>query len=197
MTDNYFRSYIFWDITPCSPLTVNQNFGVKHFLHLQCRRIRRTGNQHEVRSKLCSFSSEALVDFPRIARRSTPQDRTLHNHRCERLRPYLVISLVINFKIIAIKGRHWAHVLKQTISAHNSVPCVIHFIMKIVLSMLRSSAFSLHFRVLNAFPISCHVSFTSASPHQLSCNHCNIISLVSNKNGFGEGGDRNVKMTGH
>jgi hypothetical protein len=33
-------------------------------------------------------SSETLVDFQRTIRRCIPKDRTLHNHRCENLRPY-------------------------------------------------------------------------------------------------------------
>jgi hypothetical protein len=33
------KSYIFWDITPCSPLKVNRRFGETSRLHLQDRRI--------------------------------------------------------------------------------------------------------------------------------------------------------------
>jgi hypothetical protein len=33
-------------------------------------------------------SSETTVDFQRIALRYIPEDRTLHNHRCESITPY-------------------------------------------------------------------------------------------------------------
>jgi hypothetical protein len=33
-----FKSTIFWDITPCSPLSVNWLFGGTYYLHLQGRR---------------------------------------------------------------------------------------------------------------------------------------------------------------
>jgi hypothetical protein len=39
MTDLRLKSSIFWDITPCSPLKVNQYFEEKFRLHPQGRRI--------------------------------------------------------------------------------------------------------------------------------------------------------------
>jgi hypothetical protein len=30
---NFIMSYIFWDITPCSPLKVNRRFGITFRLH--------------------------------------------------------------------------------------------------------------------------------------------------------------------
>jgi hypothetical protein len=35
-----------------------------------------------------TFSSETSVGFRRIKRSYIPEDRTLHNHLCENLRPY-------------------------------------------------------------------------------------------------------------
>jgi hypothetical protein len=35
-----------------------------------------------------TFSSETFVDFQRTTRRYIPEDRTLHNHRCENLTSY-------------------------------------------------------------------------------------------------------------
>jgi hypothetical protein len=37
LTAVVMKSSIFWDITPCSPLKVNQRFGGTYRLHLQCR----------------------------------------------------------------------------------------------------------------------------------------------------------------
>jgi hypothetical protein len=50
-------SYIFWDITPCSPLIVNRRFEGTCRLRLQCRRM----SQGEVGSKLLAFN-----EYPRI-----------------------------------------------------------------------------------------------------------------------------------
>jgi hypothetical protein len=91
------KSIIFWDITPCSPLSVNRRFGGTNRLHLQ-------GVKISVKVELClppaftlvscsayfstpkmgaPCSSEMSVDFQRTTRRYITEDRTLHNHRCE------------------------------------------------------------------------------------------------------------------
>jgi hypothetical protein len=50
----------------------------------------------------CDISSETSVDFQRTTQRYTPEDRTLHNHRCENLmkhpdiRPYVFQVLLAN-----------------------------------------------------------------------------------------------------
>jgi hypothetical protein len=41
------NSVVFWDIMPCSPLKAKRRVGGTCRLHLQCRRISRTRNQHE------------------------------------------------------------------------------------------------------------------------------------------------------
>jgi hypothetical protein len=43
------KSYLFWDITPCSPLKVNRRFGGTYRLHLQGRGMSRARNQRESR----------------------------------------------------------------------------------------------------------------------------------------------------
>jgi hypothetical protein len=48
-TNGLMKSAIFWDITPCSQLTVNRHFGGTYHLHLQGRRINRARNQRESR----------------------------------------------------------------------------------------------------------------------------------------------------
>jgi hypothetical protein len=37
--DSVMNSAIFWDIKPCSPLSVNRRFGGTYRLHIQCREI--------------------------------------------------------------------------------------------------------------------------------------------------------------
>jgi hypothetical protein len=37
-----------------------------------------------------TFSSETSADFQRTTRRYIPEGRTLHNHRCENLRSYII-----------------------------------------------------------------------------------------------------------
>jgi hypothetical protein len=46
-TESTLKSSIFWDITPCSPLKVNQRFGGTCRLQLQGQRISRARNQSE------------------------------------------------------------------------------------------------------------------------------------------------------
>jgi hypothetical protein len=38
ITDRVFQKYFYWDITPCSSLSVNRRFGGTYRLHLQRRR---------------------------------------------------------------------------------------------------------------------------------------------------------------
>jgi hypothetical protein len=52
---------IFWDITPYSPMKVNQRFGRTRRLHLQGRRISQARNQLESRRRQNS-SNEAYYD---------------------------------------------------------------------------------------------------------------------------------------
>jgi hypothetical protein len=66
------------DITPCSSLQVNGRFAGTDRLYLHGRRIRRARNQ-----------SERSVDFQRITQPFIPEDRTVHNHRCEDLKSYM------------------------------------------------------------------------------------------------------------
>jgi uncharacterized membrane protein len=40
-------------------------------------------------------SSEKSIDFQRTTRRYIPEDRTLHNHRCENLKSYVLLTLYI------------------------------------------------------------------------------------------------------
>jgi hypothetical protein len=68
------KSYIFWDITPCSPLKVSRRFGGTYLIHHHGQRISQARNLREAGSKL-----------------NIPEHRTLHNHRCGNLRSYIHI----------------------------------------------------------------------------------------------------------
>jgi hypothetical protein len=102
------KSTIFWDITPCSPLIDNRRFEGAYRFHLQGRAISRARIQREGRwpclppaftlvscsayfsilkmEAICFF--ETSVDNQRTTRRYIPEDRTLYNHRCEKLKSY-------------------------------------------------------------------------------------------------------------
>jgi hypothetical protein len=41
------KSYMFWNITPCSPVKVNRRFGGIYRLHPQGRGLSQARNQHE------------------------------------------------------------------------------------------------------------------------------------------------------
>jgi hypothetical protein len=63
----------------------------------------------------CSF--ETSVDFQPTERRYIPEERTLHNHRCENLKSYVSIRLII------LKKVRWTGHVQLTGYARNSA-CV-------------------------------------------------------------------------
>jgi hypothetical protein len=48
------KSYIFWAVTPCSPLKINRHFGGTCNLHLQGRGINQARNQYGAGGKQSS-----------------------------------------------------------------------------------------------------------------------------------------------
>jgi hypothetical protein len=76
--------------TPCSLLKVNRRFGGTHRLRFQCRRINQVKNQSEAcdPEDVGDMSPEKSVEFQQTTRRYIPEDRKLHNHRCENLKSY-------------------------------------------------------------------------------------------------------------
>jgi hypothetical protein len=87
-----WRSSVFWDITPCSPLKVNRRFGGRFLLHLQGRKwenpetsvkqmavLIEAGDMFLRNVGLLSKDYKMLLVYP----------RTLHNHRCENLTSYV------------------------------------------------------------------------------------------------------------
>jgi hypothetical protein len=95
---------IIWDITPYSPLKVNQRFGGTHRLHLQSPRYmpskkpawKKVANRASCSAYSSTLkmeamcSSETSADFQRTTRRYIPEDSTLYNHHCENLKSYTV-----------------------------------------------------------------------------------------------------------
>jgi hypothetical protein len=95
LTAVVMKNTIFWDITPCSPLSVNR-FGGIYRLHLPCRRIRRARLQSESswKAELCftlvscsaysstlkieAICSSETVDTQRTTRCYIPEDSTHH-----------------------------------------------------------------------------------------------------------------------
>jgi hypothetical protein len=63
------KSFVFWDITQCSPLKVSGRFGGTCRRHLQCRRISQARNQREAGGKLCSVLSKHWLAFNGYPRR--------------------------------------------------------------------------------------------------------------------------------
>jgi hypothetical protein len=94
--DILLKSSIFWDITLCSPLEVVRRFGEICHLSIQSRRMSRARNQREIRWQAKKqedggdSSSETSIVFQRTIRRYIPEDRTLHNHRCENLKSSII-----------------------------------------------------------------------------------------------------------
>jgi hypothetical protein len=85
------KSSIFLETTSCSPLKFNRCFGGTGNLHIHGRRISQEINQHEAGSKqmqICTCSTETSNDFQWITRCYIPEDRTLHNYRCDNLKSY-------------------------------------------------------------------------------------------------------------
>jgi hypothetical protein len=109
----FMMSINFWDITPCSPLSVSRRFGGTYHLYLQGRRNRysRKPASKQVASRMQNachlltywflavlisstlkmeaiYSSETSVATQQTTRSYIPEVDTLHNHRCENLKSY-------------------------------------------------------------------------------------------------------------
>jgi hypothetical protein len=92
------KSTIFWDITPCSPLSIKRRFGGTYRLHLQDRKnklSKKPATCFHAGFLLSLFflmeaicSSETSVNTQRTARRYIPEDGTFHNHRFESFKSY-------------------------------------------------------------------------------------------------------------
>jgi hypothetical protein len=87
------RSFIFWDIKPCSPLKLNRRFGGTCRLHLQGWRVSQGKNQNEPGSKLACISYclpplKRRLTFNGL-RRITSQKTQLFITTAENLKSYM------------------------------------------------------------------------------------------------------------
>jgi hypothetical protein len=123
------KNIIFWDITPCSPLSVNRCFGGTYRLHLQGRRnkfSKKAGGKQNILAELISStpkmeaicSSETSVETQRTARRHIPEDDTLelrllpHSITCSRK----VKNLEIIFGRIFLYNEHRKNIANKTLA---------------------------------------------------------------------------------
>jgi hypothetical protein len=98
------KSFIIWDITPCSLQKLNRRFGRKYLLHflgfclpLAFTLVSSSGYPSTLKIKsICS--SETSVGFQRSAWSYTPENRTHRSHLCENLRFYACGSYSIVWK---------------------------------------------------------------------------------------------------
>jgi hypothetical protein len=133
-------STFFWDITPCSPLKVNLRFGRTYRFHLQGQRISQGRNQRERRwlclTVYCStyssnlkmeakFSSETSVDFQRTTRHYTPEHITLHNHRCENLKSYIMLNV---FASKSLRRSSWHSDIQPFLFAYPQIQFFFNFV---------------------------------------------------------------------
>jgi hypothetical protein len=69
------KSTVFWNITPCNPLSTNRRLGGTYRLHLQGQRISRARNQRESRwQKIVQFTNK----FCRMLCRKCYKEYILH-----------------------------------------------------------------------------------------------------------------------
>jgi hypothetical protein len=63
LTAVVIKSTILWDITPCSPLSVNRRFGETYRLNLKCEKISRARNQRKSRWQVEPAFTRFLARF--------------------------------------------------------------------------------------------------------------------------------------
>jgi hypothetical protein len=78
------KTSFFWELKSCSPLKVNPWFGGKRRLHLQGWRTNHRKKPAWSRQQVEQISA----DFQLATCRYIPEDRNLHNYRCENLKSY-------------------------------------------------------------------------------------------------------------
>jgi hypothetical protein len=58
-------------------------------------------------------SSETSTDFQRTTRRYIPDNNILHNHRCENLKSYIVISKKQNKNLTLYAHQNWYSIVTE------------------------------------------------------------------------------------
>jgi hypothetical protein len=128
------KNSIFYYRTPCSPLKVNRRFGGTCRFYLKGLRTSQAETSVEqvaitarltLVSCLAIFStlqmemiciSETSVNFQRTTRRCIPEDRSLHNYRCENLKSFMtVFTKTLYLSVLrSIRSAVWKSVIKYS-----------------------------------------------------------------------------------
>jgi hypothetical protein len=95
-TKHFLKSIIFWDITQCSPLSVNRRFGGTYRL-LACWFLAELIFSTLMIEAICS--SKTSVDIQWTTRRFIPEFDTIHNHRRGNLKSYIIKYIPTNTKL--------------------------------------------------------------------------------------------------
>jgi hypothetical protein len=99
------KSTIFWDITPCSPLSVYRRFGGTYRLHLQGQKISSARNQPESRWQACfharfSLNSFFTLKMEAICSSETSVDNELHGVISQKVALYISTYSTLNAYIL-------------------------------------------------------------------------------------------------
>jgi hypothetical protein len=100
------KCYIFWDITPFSPLKVNRRFrGTRRLqLRVTCFQVCFLRDLFFDLENGPEIFPRMSVDFQRTTQCYIPGDITRYHHRCENLKPYNIHNILI--QIILFITRH-------------------------------------------------------------------------------------------
>jgi hypothetical protein len=66
------KSYVFRNMTPCSPFNINRQFGGTYRLHLQSRRIKINQREAVIKQKVTNCTLETLEEWPKQVQRWPP-----------------------------------------------------------------------------------------------------------------------------
>jgi hypothetical protein len=106
------KNFVFWDITPCIPLKVNQRFGRTCRLHLHGRRISRNKKQNLLTASWWFLAWHVLVPW-RWRRDVTPKHQLIFNElygvisqKTELVAVYM-FDIDFDLKDILIQGRKY------------------------------------------------------------------------------------------
>jgi hypothetical protein len=87
------KSSIIWDVTPYNPLKAKQKTSMKHTasraLLAACFMLVSFSAFPSTLKMEATCFSETSVGFQRATWSYNPEDRILHNHRCENLKSYM------------------------------------------------------------------------------------------------------------
>jgi hypothetical protein len=172
LTAVFVKSYIFWDITPCSPLKVNRCSGGTYRLHLQCRRISRARIQRSSHQLSRWFLARLILQPWRWRRHVPPKHMLtlngLHGDISQETELYILRNYILKYKTWC----NWPHppliheVPPKFVPIIKSVSLVQNFILRIYLIYTRSLRLLEHWlsNVFGPRPTVKH-TYTNFLPH--------------------------------